>query len=96
MNQTPSNIARHELLGLHAHVIESTDHGQLSHQGEVIDESREMLHLKTSRGTVRVPKNTSVFDFSLPDGSVVRVDGSILIGRPEDRMKKRLRRSLWK
>jgi ribonuclease P protein subunit POP4 len=93
MKHSPSNITRHELVGLHAHVVESTDPLQVSHQGKVIDETKEMLHLETTKGMVRLPKSICVLDFSLPDGTVVRVDGAKLIGRPEERMKKRSRRS---
>ena len=49
--------------------------------------------IDTESGTVVVPKNICVFDITLPDGTEVRVDGGLLRGRPEDRMKKRLNRS---
>jgi ribonuclease P protein subunit POP4 len=39
-------------------------------------------------------KDSSVFHFKFPDGTVVEIDGKLLVGRPEDRLKKRVRR-LW-
>jgi len=41
-----------------------------------------------------VIKDTAIFDFVMPDGTVVEIDGKVIIGRPEDRIKKRPRR-LW-
>jgi len=41
-----------------------------------------------------VVKNTGVFQFRFPDDTVVEIDGRILVGRPEDRLKKSIRR-LW-
>jgi len=92
MKIQPENIVRHELVGLKAHVAQSTDPTQISNKGQVIRESKNMLELKIASGTVTIPKCNAVFDFSLPDGRVVRVDGNILQGRPEERMKQKLKR----
>jgi RNase P/RNase MRP subunit p29 len=51
-----------------------------------------MIHLNTSVGVIQLSKSNCVFDMSLPDGTIVRVDGHVLKGRPEDRLKKRLSR----
>ncbi|MGV9103507.1 MAG: ribonuclease P protein component 1 [Promethearchaeia archaeon] len=92
MRIQPENIVRHELVGLDAHVTESTDSTLVSRKGQVITESKNILELKTTAGTVKIPKQTAVFDFTLPDGGVVRVNGKILQGRPEERMKQSFRR----
>lgn len=36
-----------------------------------------------------IPKAHSTFIFSLPDGRKVRVDGDLLVARPEDRISKK-------
>ncbi|MCD6263998.1 ribonuclease P protein subunit [Candidatus Bathyarchaeota archaeon] len=41
-----------------------------------------------------VVKETSTFRFTLPSGVVVEVEGKYLVGRPEDRVKRRVRK-LW-
>lgn len=38
-----------------------------------------------------IPKSQTMFIFSLPDGIRVKVDGSLLVARPEDRIAKRRR-----
>ena len=41
---------------------------------------------------VALPKKAHRFEFELPSGERVLVEGEVLIGRPEERLKKRLRR----
>ena len=36
-----------------------------------------------------VPKGYSTFHCILSDGTIIEIDGKLLIGRPEDRIKKR-------
>jgi len=92
MTVTPMNLIQHELVGLKTHVVASRDPGQVCKSGTIVAESREMIRLDTSAGVIQLPKSNCVFDMSLPDGTVVRVDGYVLKGRPEDRLKKRLSR----
>jgi len=92
MNITPENILRHELVGLSTHIVESRDPTLSCTRGTILTESREMIHLDTERGVIKTPKGVCVFDMTLPNGTVVRIDGKMLIGRPEDRVKKRLDR----
>ncbi|MGY5880371.1 MAG: ribonuclease P protein component 1 [Candidatus Thorarchaeota archaeon] len=93
MRIAPENIVRHELTGLATHVVESRDPTLTCRSGIILGETKEMIRLDTNNGEVSIPKSVCVFDITLPNGAVVRVDGSVLQGRPEDRMKKRLNRS---
>jgi ribonuclease P protein subunit POP4 len=93
MRITPNNVVRHELTGLPLHIVESTDPNLVCRRGVVFGESKKMIDVRTERGELRVPKDNSVFDMTLPDGTVLRINGSVLLGRPEDRMKKRFNRS---
>jgi ribonuclease P protein subunit POP4 len=92
MKITPANLIRHELIGLEAHVVGSSDPGHVCRQGPIVYESKEMFHISTESGKIMVPKMISVFDFKLPNGTVVRVEGHKLRGTPENRMKRRQRR----
>ena len=93
MRITPQNIVKHELVGLTTHVIESKDPNHVCRKGVILGESKEIIQISTEQGTIAVPKDICVFDMTLPDNTVVRIDGGLLMGRPEDRMKKRLNRS---
>jgi len=88
---TPRNLPRHELLGLR--VKARPIKGDYVHVGEVVGETRNMLKILRDDGRiVMLPKNTHLFEFELPSGERVLVEGEVLIGRPEDRLKKRIRR----
>ncbi|MFX1261205.1 MAG: ribonuclease P protein component 1 [Promethearchaeota archaeon] len=92
MRITPANLTRHELIGLETHIVQSSDPGHICRQGPIVDESKEMIHISTETGEIMVPKTNSVFDFKLPNGMIVRVEGHKLRGTPENRMKKPQRR----
>ncbi len=89
---TPESLVQHELVGLHLHIVESTDPTCICRAGTVLNESRNMLYIRTPENPIRVPKNQNVFDIELPNNKIVRVDGRLLEGRPEQRLKKPLDR----
>jgi len=88
----PENILRHELIGLNATVARSSNRFLTGKCGRIIDETRNTLRLSTKKGIVVIPKDVAVFRLDLPDGSIVEVEGTRLVGRPENRMKTRTRR----
>ncbi len=91
MRITPRNILRHELIGLEAEVIDSPNKCLVGIKGLILDETRNTLLLGEPGGSKkRVLKHLAVFRIKLPDGTVVRVDGRVLVGAPEDRLKKRV------
>ncbi|MCK4884834.1 ribonuclease P protein component 1 [Candidatus Bathyarchaeota archaeon] len=93
MNVTPS-IVQHEFIGLETKVIKSSNPHVVGITGRVVDETRNTLTILHNCERKVVIKDTAVFDFVMPDGTVVELDGKVIMGRPEDRIKKRPRR-LW-
>lgn len=94
MKVTPA-LLRHELIGLQAKVVKSTHSGYVGIAGKVIDETKNTLILLDKNGKRKViPKKTAVFHFELKDGTIVEIDGKAIIGRPEERLKRKIRR-LW-
>ena len=88
----PENLVRHELIGLEVLVERSTNKGVEGLKGTVVDESRQILIIKTGRGEKKIPKDICTFVFTLPDGKKVRIAGGILVSRPEDRIKKKFKK----
>ncbi|MEM5802136.1 MAG: ribonuclease P protein subunit [Candidatus Aenigmatarchaeota archaeon] len=87
---TPKNLVRHELCGLKVKISESTDPTQKGISGIVIDETYNTLKIETKEGKEKIiPKKNSIFIFTLPDKTKVKVEGKLLVGRPEDRIKKK-------
>ena len=92
---TPKDVVKHELVGLHVKVVDSTDSGCIGLQGRVIDETRNTITIEKRDGSTKnVVKENCVFSFEYDpeSGSRVKVDGKLLVARPEDRMKKRLKK----
>lgn len=89
---TPKNILRHELIGLETEVVKDRNSCNALINGRVIDESRNTLLIQQMKKTKRVAKQTAVFRFKLPSGISVEVNGSALVGRPEDRVKRKTKR----
>jgi len=88
------DIIREEFIGLEAVVVASRHPGYVGIKGRVIDETRDMFIIEHGGRRKMVPKAVCTFHFTFPDGTVVEVEGRLLVGRPEDRLKKRLKR-LW-
>jgi len=92
MKVNPRNLVKHELIGLLIKISESTHKELIGISGVVIDETAKTIKILSKDGRIRViPKDICTFDITLPEGVIVRVEGKILIGRPEERIKKKLK-----
>ena len=89
---TPQNILRHELIGLSVKVVRARNSAVRGFRGVVVDETRNMLTLTSKRRKIMIPKNIATFQFNLPGGVRVHVDGERLVAKPENRLKTRVRR----
>lgn len=85
-------IIQGEFIGLNAKVVKSSNPSYVGISGKVIDETRNTLVIRQKNQDKIIVKATAVFHFTLDDGTIVEVEGNIIVGRPEDRMKKRLER----
>jgi ribonuclease P protein subunit POP4 len=88
--RTQDNITRHELIGLEAEVLEDSNPCNINIRGTVIDETMNTLTIDDG-GAKRIAKKNAVFIFKL-NGKSVKVEGWALSGRPEDRVKKKIKR----
>jgi ribonuclease P protein subunit POP4 len=62
--------------------------------GLVVGETRNTFAFQHQGLTRSVIKTAATFDFTFNDGTVVEIDGKLLVGRSEDRLKKSVKR-LW-
>lgn len=88
---TAQNVCRHELIGLPIRVHASSNRTQTGIAGVVCGESKQMIEICAGDHTLRVAKKFATFDLHLPDDTHVRVDGSVLVMRPERRISMRIR-----
>ncbi|TRO46010.1 ribonuclease P protein component 1 [Candidatus Bathyarchaeota archaeon] len=93
MKVTP-DIIRHEFIGTEGKIAKSPHADYIGICGEVIDETKNTFMILQKAKTKSVVKNSTVFYFKFSDGTIVEIDGKLLVGRPEDRLKKTVKR-LW-
>lgn len=83
---TQQNIVNHELIGLKAQILDSTNKTIVGLSGKIVDETKSMLFLETSHGQKKIPKHHNKWKFTLNDQEFT-VDGYMISKRPEDRIK---------
>ncbi len=88
---TAENLTRHELIGLEARISGASNKYQRYIRGRVVDETRNTLKISHRGIDKTVAKGGASFVFNLA-GTLVEVEGGTLIGRPEDRVKKKSKR----
>lgn len=89
---SPHNILRHEIIGLEVRIPYAKDPTLKGIKGTVIDETRNMLVLSRRGKMFSIPKSVATFRFKLQDGTLVDVDGTRLVGHPENRLKIKVKR----
>jgi ribonuclease P protein subunit POP4 len=90
---TPQNIFRHEFVGLQVEVAASSHEGYRGINGRVVDETKNTIKIEDVEGNEKIiPKKAVVFEFTLPDGVKVEVNGKVIAMRPENRIKKRYKK----
>ncbi len=93
MKITPE-IIRQEFIGTDAKIVESTHFNYEGLTGKIVNETRDTFALQGKDKTRVVAKDSCIFCFKLSDDSEVEINGKLLVGAPEDRLKKNVRR-LW-
>jgi ribonuclease P protein subunit POP4 len=93
MKVTP-DIIRYEFIGSKGKVAKSLHEDYIGCGGKVIGETRNTFTFLQEGQAKSIIKEFSVFNFTFNDGTVVDIDGKLLVGRPEDRLKKCIKR-LW-
>ena len=82
---TTENITLHELIGLDAEIVRSSNVKSVGLKGKVVDETKSMLVLSTENGVKKIPKANTLWRFSF-DKMETLVDGNQLTKRPQERI----------
>lgn len=85
--RNPSNILRHEFIGLHCRVTKSKNKSQIGIEGKIAHETMKTINV----GNKKVQKKDAEFMVEL-NGKNVYIDGNFIIARPEDRIKKKIKK----
>lgn len=93
MKVTP-DIIKGEFIGTEGTIIKSQHPSYIGISGKVADESKNTFTIMEGRNAKNIIKEAVAFRFRFCDGTVVEIDGKLLVGRSEDRLKKHVKR-LW-
>ena len=93
MKVTP-DVIRFEFIGVEGRVAQSPHDDYVGVGGKIVGETRNTFIFINEGKRRSVIKESAVFNFKFDDGTIVQIDGRLLVGRPEDRLKKSIKR-LW-
>jgi ribonuclease P protein subunit POP4 len=88
------DIIRYEFIGTEGKIAKSPHADYIGISGKVTDETKNTFTILHKGKAKNVIKNSAIFNFKFSDGTIVEIDGKLLVGRPEDRLKKTVKR-LW-
>jgi ribonuclease P protein subunit POP4 len=86
------NLIRHELIGLNVEVANSTNRFHIGLKGFVVDETKNLLTIETDKGIKKIQKKGAEFIFTIPEGKRVKVNGTLIAKRHEDRVKLKVKK----
>lgn len=84
---TAKNIAQHEIIGQKAEVTKAANKSQEGIKGTITDETQNTITIQSDNKTRKLLKKQVMLTFEI-NGEKIEVDGKVLMGRPEDRIKK--------
>lgn len=88
----PENLVRHEFIGLNVKVIDASNKYQKGIEGKVVDETRKIIKIEDEEKEKTIPKQDSVFLFTLPSNEKVKLEGNIIKVKPEERVGKKFKK----
>jgi ribonuclease P protein subunit POP4 len=83
---TKESLPIHELIGLDVEIVQSTDPAKKGVRGKIVNETQRTFIVETKNGEKTIPKNESIFQFSL-DRETVEANGKDLRYTPIERLK---------
>ncbi|MBI4170928.1 MAG: ribonuclease P protein subunit [Candidatus Aenigmarchaeota archaeon] len=84
------NILRHEIIGLQCEVVNAKNKSLVGIRGRIVDETMKTLVIDENKRK-RIAKQGTRFQIAL-GGKRLIINGDLLVARPEDRIKKKLKK----
>lgn len=79
-------VIKKELIGCEAEIVASKNKSLVGAKGKITNETKHMITISNEKER-QVIKDQSTFLINI-DGKKYKINGKILVGRPEDRLKK--------
>ncbi len=87
----PKDVPRVEFIGLRVEIIEAKNPSLVGLKGKIIDETKNTITIETKdKETKKIIKNQVTFKTKIKEKTFI-IKGEVLQGRPEDRLKKKIR-----
>lgn len=93
MKITP-NIIKQEFIGSQIEIFRSNHADYIGLNGRIVNESKNTFSILHKNKIKKIIKNSAIFKIQFFDGTTAEIDGNLLVGRPEDRLKRNIKR-LW-
>lgn len=85
---TRKNLLYSTFVGLEVEISNSSQQGLIGQKGIVVDETKNLLIMKTGKKELKIPKTCCTFVFTTEDDDKVEVEGKRIAFRPHERPKK--------
>jgi ribonuclease P protein subunit POP4 len=85
---TPQNILSHELVGLGAKIVESTDPTLAGVKGTIVFETKNTISIRTGIKTRQIAKSAAKKIEVATQAGACFISGPSMIARPEDRVSR--------
>lgn len=80
-------LVKYEFIGTEIEIIDAKNKSSIGVKGKITDETKNMFILDNGK---KIIKSQCTFKMKI-NGKTVEINGEVLVGRPEDRIKKMLR-----
>jgi ribonuclease P protein subunit POP4 len=88
MTINPKNVLTHEIIGLFAEIVESSDPTLQGISGTIVFETKNTISMRKGSIVKQAAKGTVKKIKLQTDSGACFISGSTLIGRPEDRISR--------
>jgi ribonuclease P protein subunit POP4 len=85
---SPENVLVHEIIGLDAKIVESTDPTLQGISGTIVFETKNTISIRTDSSVKQIAKKAAKKIEIKTDSGVCFISGSSMIGRAEDRISR--------
>ncbi len=84
------DIIRYEFIGIHATIIGAKNKSLVGLKGTIVDETKNTFVLDIGDKEKTILKEQATLMVTI-NGKTYKIDGLLLVGRPEDRLKKKIK-----
>ena len=81
------DVLRYEYIGANIKVVDAKNKSLIGLRGKVVDETKQTFTIEHNNKTKRLLKDQITITCTM-NNKTFRVEGALLVGRPEERIKK--------